>query len=200
MTEEAPSRFWYRVKFLALVGVFLAPFVGGWLALYVFEIRPESMNYGTLVHPLKKISWPDVESHRGEVLTEEIDRRWAFVLFAGADCLQQCQKNVYFMRQIKALLARDVDRLKNVLVLSGPMSSDLKALLEEYPNFLVIEQKPNSSFADQFQIPEIDQVGAKAHSYLVDPDRNLMMFYEPEYDEYRVLEDIKKLMKVSQIG
>ena len=200
MTQEAPRLFWYRVKFLALVGVFLAPFIGGWLALYVFEIRPESMNYGTLVHPLKKINWPEVKSHRGELLTEEVDRRWAFVIFAGNDCQQQCQQNVYFMRQIKALLARDVNRLRNILVLSGPIDSDLKALLEEYPDFLVIEGQSAENFANQFQLPEIDQVGAKAHSYLVDPDRNLMMFYEPVYDEYRVLEDIKKLMKVSQIG
>ena len=36
--------------------------------------------------------------------------------------------------------------------------------------------------------------------YLVDPDQNLMMHYPAENDQYRVLEDIKKLLKLSQIG
>ena len=38
MTEEDPKKlFWYRVKFTALILVFISPFIGGWLALYVFE-------------------------------------------------------------------------------------------------------------------------------------------------------------------
>ena len=36
--------------------------------------------------------------------------------------------------------------------------------------------------------------------YLVDPDDNLMMHYPPENDQNRVLEDLKRLMKLSQIG
>ena len=61
MNQEVTGRlFWHRVKFLALIVVFLSPFIGGWMALYVFEIRPSSGNYGTLIAPEPPV--PDTTS------------------------------------------------------------------------------------------------------------------------------------------
>ena len=69
MNQQAPkSLFWYRVKLLALIGVFVAPFIGGWMAFYVFEWRPGSGNYGSLVQPVKKLTWPVLETLGGEKL------------------------------------------------------------------------------------------------------------------------------------
>ena len=51
MNAEQPevNLLWHRIKFLGLIAIFLSPFVGGWMALYVFDLRPTAGNYGELV-------------------------------------------------------------------------------------------------------------------------------------------------------
>ena len=190
---------WHRVKFVALVLVFTAPFIGGWLALYVFELRPESMNYGSLVQPVKKLQWPLLSSVSGERFENGFGRKWTFLLFARDSCSEKCQSNLYYMRQIRTLLGRDTPRLQNVLVMTGVVDSALNSFLVEYPDLVVIVNS-NQMLESQFQNPDVEQVGSTPRLYLVDPDNNYMMYYPAEIDHYRVLDDIKKLLKLSQIG
>jgi hypothetical protein len=200
MTVESNRLFWHRVKFLALIAVFLSPFIGGWMALYVFDIRPDSVNYGTLVQPVKKLQWPVLESVTGVRYENGFNNKWKFLLLTSEACAAQCQSNIYYMRQIRTLLGRDTERLQNILI--GPVASDddLKEFLVDYPNLVVIEAGGKQSLFSQFQIPDVEPVGSNPGLYLVDPDQNYMMYYPAEIDHYRALEDIKKLMKLSQIG
>jgi hypothetical protein len=189
----------HRIKFIALVLVFISPFIAGWMALYVFELKPESTNYGSLVQPVKKLQWPPLEAVAGELYENGFGQKWKFLLFARGSCSEQCQSNLFFMRQIRTLLGRDTPRLQNVLAISGAVDAELKAFLSDYPNLIVI-QNDSESLASQFQTSDVEQVGSTPRLYLVDPDDNYMMHYPAEIDHYRVLDDIKKLMKLSQIG
>ena len=200
MTEEKKSLFWYRIKFLGLVGVFVLPFVAGWLALYVFEIKPESNNYGRLIQPVKKISWPELESINAEVYQDGLGKKWTFLLFTQDACNEQCRSNLYYMRQIRTLLGRDAGRLQNVLISSVAIDQTMLAFLKEYPDFVVIDKFKDNKLLNQFADEEGVAVGLAPRLYLVDPDQNYMMIYPAQIDEYRVLEDIRKLMKLSQIG
>ena len=190
---------WHRIKFIALVLVFVSPFVGGWLALYVFELKPESANYGSLVQPVKKLQWPDLKAVSGERFENGFGRKWAFLLFIRESCSEQCQSNIFYLRQIRTLLGRDTPRLQNVLVINGIVDSEFNAFLVDYPDLVVIENN-NELLVSQFQTSNVDQVGSTPRLYLVDPDNNYMMRYPAQIDHYRVLDDIKKLMKLSQIG
>ncbi len=192
--------FWHRVKFIALIAVFVAPFVGGWLALYVFELRPPSGNYGTLVQPVRKIDWPLLETVDGERFEGGFGRRWTFVLFTRNGCLERCRDNLFYMRQIRTLLGRDTMRLQNVLISAVPLDETTRIYLKDFPNVAVIEDFRDAALYRQFELPGAEPVGHAPRMYLVDPDQNLMMQYPPESDEKRVLEDLKTLMKLSQIG
>ena len=192
--------FWYRVKFLALVAVFLSPFIGGWMALYVFDIRPQSGNYGTLVQPVKKLQWPVLESVTGVRYDKGFGKKWSFLLLTRQACAEQCRSNLYYMRQIRTLLGRDTARLQNVLISTPAIDGDLNVYLIDYPNLVVIAGEGQESLLTQFQIKGAERVGSAPGLYLVDPDQNYMMYYPAEIEHYRVLEDIKKLMKLSQIG
>ncbi len=197
---DAKSLFWHRVKFVALIAVFVAPFVGGWVALYLFELRPPSGNYGTLVQPVRKIDWPALETIDGERRVGGFGRKWTFVLFSRDGCLESCRNNLFYMRQIRTLLGRDTLRLQNVLISAVPLAESTRVFLREFPNLAVVEDYRDASLYRQFELPGIDSVGGAARMYLVDPDQNLMMHYPPDSDEKRVLEDLKTLMKLSQIG
>jgi len=200
MTEEVKSLFWYRVKFLGLIGVFLAPFVAGWMALYVFELKPESGNYGTLVQPVRPLDWPSIETRDGQVFEGGFDRKWTFLLFSNVACGEQCQSNLFYMRQIRTLLARDADRLQNVLVSAELIDAPMQGFLQEYPDLIVVEGFANSGFLSHFATDDGLKVGDTPRLYLVDPDQNYMMYYPADPDEHRVLEDLRKLMKLSKIG
>jgi len=200
MTKEKDNLFWHRVKFLGLIGVFLAPFVGGWLALYVFEIRPVSDNYGTLIQPVKKVDWPKMMTTKSQVYENGFGRKWTFLLFSNAACAEKCRSNLFFMRQIRTLLNKDSDRLQNVLITSVPVNADTHEFLKGYPDLLVVEGFSDESLLAQFSTGDGQKVGDDARLYLVDPDQNYMMYYPEDNDEHRILEDIRKLMKLSQIG
>jgi hypothetical protein len=198
--QESKSLFWYRVKFLGLIVVFLSPFIGGWLALYVFEIRPASGNYGTLIQPIRKLNWPILETMDGEKLVAGFGRKWTFLLFAGASCDELCRNNLFYMRQIRTLLGRDTMRLQNVLITAQPLDEKMKIYLQNFPNLKVIVKNRDPALYEQFYLQGLGEVGSSPRIYLVDPDQNLMMYFPAENDQAQVLQDIKKLMKLSQIG
>lgn len=209
MTAESPSErpegphqslFWYRVKLLALVAVFLSPFVGGWLAFYVFELRPDSGNYGALVQPVRTIDWPELVGVDGRRSDDGFGGKWRFLLFAGDACGEPCRANLFYLRQIRILLGRDTGRLQNILVVARPLDSDLREFLRDYPDLLVVEAFQQPQFYAQFSLDGEAAVGDSPKLYLIDPADNLMMHYPAKNDQNRVLEDVKRLMKISQIG
>jgi len=198
--EESKSLFWHRVKFLALIAVFLSPFIGGWLALYVFDVKPSSGNYGTLVTPAKRLNWPVLETLDGESYASGFGRKWTLLLFAGDACNELCRNNLFYMRQLRTLLGRDTLRLQNVLISSGQLSETTRIYLRDFPNLKVVENYSDDRLYSQFYLEGYGEVGSLPKMYLVDPDQNLMMHYPAENDQDRMLEDVKKLMKLSQIG
>ena len=198
---EGKSLFWHRVKLLGLIGVFLLPFIAGWLALYVFEIKPVSGNYGMLVQPVIKVEWPPMKSLKGQIYEGGFGRKWAFILIAGNRCSEACRSNLFYMRQSRTLLGRDADRLQNVLISSAGIDDDMKRFLKEYPDLVVIDKFKDLSLLSQFRADEASEtIGSTPKMYLVDPDQNFMMHYPADADEHRVLEDLRKLMKLSKIG
>ena len=198
--EESKSLLWHRIKFLTLIAVFLSPFIGGWLALYVFDIKPSSGNYGTLITPVKRLNWPALETLDGERYETGFGRKWTLLLFAGDACNELCRNNLFYMRQMRTLLGRDTLRLQNVMISSGPLGETTKVYLRDFPNLKVIENYSDDGLYSQFYLDGYGEVGSSPRMYLVDPDQNLMMHYPADNDQDRMLEDIKKLMKLSQIG
>lgn len=198
--QQAEKLFWHRVKFLALIGVFISPFIAGWMALYVFDIKPAPGNYGTLVSPVRKLEWPALETRDGEMLNDGFGRKWTLLMFANDGCGELCQSNLFYMRQLRTLLGRDTLRLQNVLISAQPLDEKMQQYLGGFPNLKVIENNRDPALYRQFELDGDSEVGSEPRMYLVDPEQNLMMYYPAEHDADQVLDDIKKLMKLSQIG
>ncbi len=199
--KEGKNLLWHRIKLVGLIGVFVLPFIAGWLALYVFELKPQSGNYGELVQPVKKVNWPVMKSLDGKIYQHGFGRRWTFLLVVQDRCSEACRSNLFYMRQMRTLLGRDAGRLQNVFISTAAINDDMKDFLKEYPDLIVIDKFNGSSLFNQLRADDESQsVGSTAKMYLVDPDQNYMMHYPAEADEHRVLEDLRKLMKLSKIG
>ncbi len=198
--EQSENPAWHRIKFPPLIAIFLSLFIAGWMAFYVFDIRSTSGNYGSLVSPVKKLTWSTLETIDGQSQQAGFGHNWTLLLFAGDDCTELCRSNLFYMRQLRTLLGRDTLRLQNVLITAQPLSETMKAYLREFPNMKVVQDYRDAALYRQFYIEGYGEVGATPKMYLVDPDQNLMMHYPAESDQNGVLEDIKKLLKLSRIG
>jgi len=141
-----------------------------------------------------------MESADGRSFDGGFGRKWSFVLFAGEACDDACRSNLFYMRQIRTLLGRDTLRLQNLFISMRPLDEKTRVYLSDFPNLIVFENYTAENLLRQFQLPQSEKLGASPKMYLVDPDNNLMMHYPAAADEERVLEDIRKLMKLSQIG
>ena len=196
--QEEKSLLIYRVKFIALIMVFLLPFIGGWLAFYVFDYRPGSKNYGQLVSPVRPMSFPVLASTNGRELKEDFWGKWTFVVLSDGDCGELCQSNLYYLRQMRVALGRDMDRVQNVLILNGAVSDELSQYLVEYPKLTVLSKVQQSLF-NAFELPGL-KPGVAPVLYLLDPDGNLMMTYSAVNEPSSILSDMRRLLKLSQIG
>ena len=139
------------------------------MALYVFDIKPVSGNYGTLITPVQKLDWPRLETLDGETYDGGFGRKWTLVLFAGDDCAELCRSNLFYMRQLRTLLGRDTLRLQNVLISAQPLSAEMQIYLQEFPNLKVVQDYRDPALFRQFDLPGMGAVGSAPKMYLVDP-------------------------------
>ncbi len=198
MSTHTQSRFRHRLKFIALILVFLSPFVAGWMALYVFKLRPDSNQYGNLVQPVKPLHFPALTTRGGKPLSSDFWNKWTFVVIANDGCQMQCQQNIYYLRQMKVALGRDFERVQNVLMTPRDLSEEMAQKLPEYPLLTVISPA-TPELVDLFALPGI-VTGQAPLLYLIDPAGNLMMTYDADNKPKSVLTDLQRLLKNSQIG
>lgn len=188
----------HRIKFIALILVFLSPFIASWLAFYVFEVRPDSQHYGSLVEPVRPLSFPSMHSLDKRQLTPEFWKKWTFVMIDNHGCQQLCKENLYYLRQMRIALGRDTDRVQNVLLLKHSADAEMLEYLEDFPALTVVESS-DKKLTGLFELGDI-KVGDSPMLYLVDPAGNLMMTYPAQNKAKSILSDLRRLLKVSQIG
>ncbi len=196
--QQEKSLLAHRIKFLALIAIFLVPFIASWLAFYVFDYRPGSKNYGDLVKPVRPLEFPLLTSRDNRALDDAFWNKWTFVLLDKGDCAKLCRDNLYYLRQMRVALGRDVNRVQNLLIMQNPVNRELDGFLTEYPNLTVIDQA-DQSLLESFRLPGIEP-GETSILYLIDPAGNLMMTYPAVNDPSSILSDMRRLLKVSQIG
>ncbi len=108
---------------------------------------------------------------------------WWLWVSAGEHCDADCRDALHQLRQLHVLLNKDANRLRRMLV-TGPDFAG-QALLTDYPEMQHLE-----AAAGQLR----DGI------YIVDPIGNLVFYYSFAAAGKSVLEDLRRLLKVSQIG
>ena len=183
-----------RIKLLALAAFFALPVLAGYVAFF-FDLAPGSAaNYGTLLQPRLL---PDVvlqSAERQPLKFSELRGKWLLVQFDRGACDAYCERKLYFMRQVRKALGKDMTRVERVWVLTDEQAPKA-ALLEAIDGTRLI-LPAGSAFSGEF--PAERSTGD--HIYLVDPLGNLMMRYPREPDPSKMLKDMKRLIKVSQVG
>ncbi len=171
-----------RVK-LALIGLACAaPFILG-TAAYLFGWAPgQAANYGELIAP-RPLSGPPLDALRG---------KWVLVSFDAAACDNYCEKKLYFMRQVRTAQHKNMGRVERLWLVTdaGKPRAELLAAIEGTR----IAALKDSPAAKEFPGNLAD------HIYVVDPNGNLMMRFPRDPDPSKMLKDLQRLLRLSQIG
>lgn len=197
MTEVSVPRGRLQLGLLALL--FAAPLLLAILFFYVPSLQPtERTNYGQLIRPaqpLPAFQWQDASG--APVEKSRLQGRWTLVYPVATDCDADCESDLYDYRQARMLLNEKRTRVQRALLSAEPqvLPTLQSRLGEAHPDLLWLAPTVEGDAAHTL-FTGYD----KGSVLLVDPLGNLMMAFPPKADLRKVLKDIKRLLRVSQIG
>jgi hypothetical protein len=167
-----------RLKLLALLFACAAPFVLGWAAWYFGWGTGSAGNYGELITP-RPLSRPPFDELRG---------KWVLVTFDAAACDAYCERKLYFMRQVRTAQGKDQARIERLWVITDG-DTPRPELLAAIEGTRISRLRPEGFPGDPVD-----------HIYLVDPLGNLMMRLPRDPDPSKMLKDLQRLLRYSQVG
>jgi len=178
-----------RTQLLLLVGITVLSLSGA--SLLFLSAKSGGLwgttNKGTFVQPPVTVADLKIRDEPGSLLTAT-GNWWIWVVPQG-ECAEECRYALHQLRQLHVLLHRDAGRVRRALVDDGRGGADADLehaeLTQLYPDLV--------RFSGEVTI-------LSRGIYIVDPIGNLVLHYPLEDAGKPVLEDLKRLLKVSQIG
>lgn len=180
-----------RAKLALLAALFLSPIAASFVA-YRFMSHEPTANYGELIAPRPVTTQPFERAGGARFTFGQLGGRWVMVASDSGDCDAKCVDKLVAMRQVRLALGRKATRLERVFVVDDVRTPD-PARLRDFEGMQVV-QTPRG-----LAVP----TGAgndRAHVYLVDPNGNVMLRWPAAADRKRMLKDLERLLKASQIG
>ena len=182
-----------RAKLLLIVGCFALPIAASYIAYYFYRAAGPTGNYGELLLPPARITThPFGRMPEGNVAFEQFRGRWILVVSDSGACPAACQQKLTLVRQVQLALGRNASRVARVFVVDDVTRPD-PAALQPYEG-TIVALTPTG-----MHLPT-GAANDRAHIYLVDPNGNVMMRWPAAAESRRMLQDLQRLLKASQIG
>lgn len=165
----------------ALAALFFLPVLASFWMYYFSDWRPAgSTAHGTLFQP--PVALADADSFRD---------KWTLLYVGDGGCDAACANALFIARQTRLLLNKDMQRVERVLLTSGPV--DQATFERDHQGVRVVE--PTDALLRAFPTEQ------RANGlFVIDPLGNLVMRYDARENPKGLLDDLKKLLKLSHIG
>lgn len=192
-----------RISLVLIFTLFLIPPLAAWVVWQYLGAQgvDATTNAGTLITPARPLQLDGLRLADGSVLAErDLRGRWTYVMFAPSHCDETCEQQLYLTRQTRLAMNKDIPRVQRLLILPDDPDQALLGFLAEQHEDLrwVVRSERAETLLEQFRGASFAPQGVQY--FLVDPLGNLMMFYDLEVPTKGMRDDLRKLLKISQIG
>lgn len=186
---------------LLLFAVGFGPMIFATVLYYTGWMNPSGhSNHGELIQPPAPLAELQLEGADGSPLADRFgpqleDPEWMLMVVAS-NCNSECEELLYLARQVNIALGKNAARVNRAAWL-GTVGEDLAGRWDsEYSSMeqlsLAAGSEPSwPAGVDPSQQPRI---------LVVDPFGNIIMHYGNEHTGKQMLNDLKHLLKISQIG
>ena len=176
---------------------------GRWQLILILMMVIGPMALATFMYKLQ--FWvPQSRSYHGEMIgngqtradigVQADEQRWQLLMTAPTAYATDYQQLVYLARQLQISLGRDASRASHALASAQPVSAEYEAKLKvEYPQ-LQRYSLDLSTFSKDAAAP------GDAQLWIVDPHGNLVLRYDAKVKGKDLLNDLRLLLKLSNIG
>ena len=204
LRSETRSRTRQRLILILVAALFIGPFVTAWVLFYHPELwqARATINHGTLIVPARPIPPLPLQRQDGNPLPKDFLRgRWTLLMFSAADCGEVCIENLYKVRQIHVALQKHQGRVQRLFVPGVLPSTAITQELERVDPDLIVALAARSKLDEILaQFRESPEIPLDGTIQVIDPLGNFMMRYPPDANPKDILSDLRRLLKVSQVG
>jgi hypothetical protein len=197
MSNNAAALRARNLRTLALLAaLFLLPLLAAFCTYYGTSWRPgHHLNHGMLITPARPLPHLALPQWPAGTAVDALHGKWSLVYLGSGQCAADCRASLIVMRQTRLELNTDMTRVARVYLVTGQCCA-LGQLAHEHPG-LVIQDAAGPAAALLLQLFPAE----RAHTvFVVDPLGNLMMSYDAHSNPRGLLEDLQKLLRLSQIG
>ena len=190
----------------ALLVLFALPFSLSWFLFNFtdFGKGEGKASHGELIVPPRLL--PDVQLVDATGPSNEPARlygKWSLVYLLDGECGEDCEQNLYRMRQLRLAMGKHAHRVQRVLINYGEAPVQLSRIqMREYRRQYLINAAAHADLdsPEIFALSSDDRPLAANRLYIVDPRGFLMMSYAPGTAPGGIIEDLKRLLRYSSIG
>lgn len=192
-----------RSQLWLLIGIFFLPLALAFVVYYGFDWRPAGQtNKGDLITPARPLRTTTLLTPQDQPIQEEVFKeKWTLVFIGNGQCDARCREALTLMRQTRLALNDDTQRVRR-LFLASAECCDTAYLEAEHPGLITAraEEAGDRALLEAFPSYGSVPVESAGRIYIVDPLGNLMMSYAPDAPQKALLEDLRKLLRLSHIG
>lgn len=179
----------------------IIPFSFAWYLTTDPDFKPAATNNGDLIIPVITTESPDLQGIDDFSINNigQLKGHWVMLnIIPANNCNKLCVEAIHATRQLRLMLNKDLTRTRRaVIVMQGRQEAGFQPWWDEDDR--LIKVKPSPALAIKIKQQLGGEIG-EGRLLLMDPLGNIMMQYPSEFDPYAVKSDLKKLLRISQIG
>jgi cytochrome oxidase Cu insertion factor (SCO1/SenC/PrrC family) len=192
-----------RRPFWIALAMFFVPLAIAFLVYYGTSWRPvRGTNRGDLITPARPLPHAALATADDKITDKDwLIGQWSLVYVGDGTCDTACRTALVNARQVRLALGDDMNRVQRVFLYKGSCCKQ-PYFAAEHAGLIAASVDSEAGTALLAAFPRSAEGGPESaqRTYVVDPLGNLMMSYAAEAPPKGMLEDMKKLLKLSHIG
>ncbi len=190
-----------RILIVVIFAMSIIPVMIAWLIFHNPSWLGGQTNLGQLIIPpvpTERTDFHGIDQFSKENM-KELPGHWVIInLIPKQECAAICKEAIYKTKQLRLMLNKELVRTRRLVILLVGVDAEVAKSFWGTDSRLLRAMPTNDLAKKLLKIRK--GVVLDGMLMIMDPLGNLMMQYEPGFDPYDVKKDLKKLLKISQIG